>query len=119
MSEFSFSHLESAVRAMSGTIRKQDFLTYFKKFSLIGATDTTVTLGVVSSFHKDNLSKKFYDEIKSAITFVMPSIEAIDFAVDERIDVRPETEVIDCRLVHKNQEKQTKKEQVEGIQIVE
>ncbi|MFZ2256451.1 MAG: hypothetical protein WAW59_06750 [Patescibacteria group bacterium] len=49
----------------------------------------------------------------------MPSIEAIDFEVDERIDVRPETEVIDCRLVHKNQEKQTKKEQVEGVQIVE
>lgn len=119
MSQFSFSHLESAVRAMSWTIRKQDFLTYFKKFSLIAGTDTSVTLGVVSSFHKDNLSKKFYDEIKSAITFIMPSIEAIDFEVDERIDVRPETEVIDCRLVHKNQEKQTKKEQVEGVQIVE
>ena len=113
MLEFSFSHLESAVRAMSGTIRKQDFLTYFKKFSLLEASNTSVTLGVISSFHKDNLSKKFYDEIKSAITFVMPSIEVIGFEVDERIDVRPESEVIDCRLVHKSQEKQTKKEQVE------
>jgi chromosomal replication initiation ATPase DnaA len=113
MSQFSFNHLESAIRAMSGTIRKQDFLTYFKKFSLVAGTDTSVTLGVVSSFHKDNLSKKFYDEIKSAIITVMPSIEAIDFEVDERIDVRPEAEVIDCRLVHKSQEKQTKKEQVE------
>jgi chromosomal replication initiation ATPase DnaA len=113
MLEFSFSHLHSAVMAMSGTIRKQDFLTYFKKFSLITSTHNSVTLGVVSSFHKDNLSKKFYNEIKSAIVGIMPNIEVIDFEVDERIDVRPEEEVIDCRLVHKNQEKQTKKEQVE------
>jgi chromosomal replication initiator protein len=104
---------------MSSTIRKQDFLTYFKKFSLIDATSTSVVIGVVSSFHKDNLSKKFYDEIKSAIVSVVPTIQAIDFMVDERIDERPETEVIDCRLVHKSQEKQTKKEQVEGVQIVE
>jgi chromosomal replication initiator protein len=119
MLEFSFSHLESAVRSMSSTIRKQDFLTYFKKFSLIEATSTSVVIGVVSSFHKDNLSKKFYDEIKSAIVSIVPTIEAIDFAVDERIDERPEGEVIDCRLVHKSQEKQTKKEQVEWVQIVE
>lgn len=113
MSQFSFSHLGIAVRSMSTTIRKQDFLTYFKKFSLLATTDTTVTIGVVSSFHKDNLSKKFYDEIKTAIVGVNSSIEAVDFAVDERIDERPETEVIDCRLVHKSSEKQTKKEQVE------
>ncbi len=119
MSQFSFSHLGSAVHIMSGAIRKQDFLTYFKKFSLIESTETSVTLGVVSSFHKDNLSKKFYDEIKSAIVSVCPGIEVVDFAVDERIDVRPETEVVDCRLAHKNQEKQTKKEQVEWVQIVE
>ena len=104
---------------MSSTIRNQDFLTYFKKFSLLSTTDTTVTLGVVSSFHKDNLSKKFYDEIKGAITLVVPTIEAIDFVVDDSIDVRPEAEVIDCRLVHKSTEKQTKKEQVNGVQIVE
>jgi hypothetical protein len=43
----------------------------------------------------------------------MPSIEVIDFEVDDRIDVRPESEVIECRLVQKTQEKQTKKEQIE------
>lgn len=119
MSQFSFNHLESAVRLMSGAIRKQDFLTYFKKFSLIASDSQSVTLGVVSSFHKDNLSKKFYDEIKTAIVEVCPSIEVIDFAVDDRIDVRPETEVVDCRLAYKTQEKQAKKEQVEWVQIVE
>lgn len=104
---------------MSGTIRKQDFLTYFKKFSLVSSSANAVTLWVVSSFHKDNLSKKFYDDIKGAIVKVFPTIEVVDFAVDERIDVRPESEVIDCRWVYKNTEKQTKKEQVEGVQIVE
>lgn len=44
MSEFSFSHLESAVSVMSTTIRKQDFLTYFKKFSLLSSENKTVTL---------------------------------------------------------------------------
>lgn len=119
MSQFSFSHLESAVRIMSGAIRKQDFLTYFKKFSLLSVDNKSVTIWVVSSFHKDNLSRKFYDEIKSAIQNIVPTIESIDFEVDERIDVRPDTEVVDCRLAHKNQEKQTKKEQVEGVEVVE
>lgn len=119
MDQFRFSHLEDAVRMMSSAIRKQDFLTYFKKFSLIEWTHTSVTLGVVSSFHKDNLSKKFYDDIKSAIVSVYPSIESIDFVVDDAIDVRPEAEVIDCRATQKSTEKQSKKEQVEWVEIVE
>jgi chromosomal replication initiator protein len=116
---FDFSHLETAVKHMSQNIRKQDFLTYFKKFSLMASDMTSVTLGVVSSFHKDNLSKKFYDEIKTAIIAVAPRIEVVDFAVDDRIDIRPTTEVIDCRLVQKNTEKQTKNEQINGVEIVE
>ncbi len=116
---FSFSHLCDAVSIMSGSIRKQDFLTYFKKFSLVAWNENSVTLWVVSSFHKDNLSKKFYDEIKSACVAVFPSIEVVDFAVDDRIDVKPEEEIIDCKSVFKSTEKQAKKEQVEWVQIVE
>ena len=112
-SSFQFSDLRTAVKDMSLTIRKQDFLTYFKKFSLLDATETTVTIGVVSSFHKDNLSKKFYDEIKDSLQKITPSIVAVDFAVDDRIEVRPEGEVIDCRALFREGEKQTKKEQVE------
>ncbi len=116
---FSLSHLEASVRIMSSMIRKQDFLTYFKKFSLVSATETSIVLGVISSFHKDNLSKKFYNEIKNAITQIVPQIEAVDFSVDEQIDVKDKNEVIDCRMLLKDSEKQTKKEQSEGVEIVE
>ena len=116
---FEFSHLEASIRIISTMIRKQDFLTYFKKFSLISVSENGVVLGVVSSFHKDNLSKKFYDEIKSAIIQVIPEIEVVDFVVDEQIDVKGASEVIDCRMLLKESEKQTKKEQVEWVEIVE
>ncbi len=116
---FDFAHLESAVIEMSKTVRKPDFLTYFRKFTLIEATDSSVTLGVISEFHADNLSKKFYTEIKEAIKTQLPTLESVDFIVDDRIEIRPENEVIDCRSLLKKSEKQTKKEQVEGIEIVE
>lgn len=116
---FDFSHLEAAVLHMSKTIRKQDFLTYFKKFTLIDSSIESVTLGVVSSFHKDNLSKKFYTEIKEAIKIELPTLTVVDLMVDDRIEIRPENEVIDCRALLKKSEKQTKKEQVQGVEVVE
>lgn len=116
---FTFAHLEESVQEMSRTIRKADFLTYFKKFSLISANDTSVTLGVSSLFYQDNLIKKFYQEIKSAIAKNLATVENIDFVVDDRIDIRPENEVIDCRAIFKKTDKQTKKEQVEGIEVVD
>ncbi len=119
---FDFSHLEASVRIMSQTIRKQDFLTYFKKFSLVSASENVVTLWVVSSFHRDNLAKKFYDDIKNAINQITPEITAIDFVVDDAIEVKTEQEVIDCRVTQKvsekSIEKQAKKEQIEGIEVV-
>lgn len=118
MSTFEFTNLEKSVIEMSKTIRKQDFLTYFKKFTLVDATDTSVTLGVFSSFHKDNLSKKFYTEIKAAIATELPTVQVVDFIVDDRIEVRPESEVVDCRMLLKKSEKQSKKEQVNGVEVV-
>lgn len=116
---FVFAHLQSAVEIMSVNIRKQDFLTYFKKFSLIAATDTSVTIGVVSSFHLDNLSKKFYDDIKKAIVAVMPSIEVIDFVVDDTIDIKPPEEIIDCRTIQKQSEKQANHAKINGVEVVD
>jgi len=116
---FTFSHLEKSVEIMSRDIRKQDFLTYFKRFSLMASSETSVTIGVVSSFHLDNLSKKFYTEIKNAIVSVVPTIEVIDFLVDDTIEMRPIDEVIDCRDAQKLSEKKTKNESVHGVEIVE
>lgn len=116
---FDFSHLEASVRIMSQTIRKQDFLTYFKKFSLLSVQWESITLGVISSFHRDNLAKKFYDDIKKAVTQVVPSIDTIDLVVDDHIEVKTEKEVIDCRLLQKESEKQIKKEQVQWVEVVD
>ncbi len=116
---FTFAHLEKSVEIMSKEIRKQDFLTYFKRFSLIASTETSVTIGVVSSFHLDNLSKKFYTEIKSAIVSIFPTIEVVDFVVDDTIEMRAIDEVIDCRDTQKLSEKKTKNESVHGVEIVE
>ena len=102
---FTFAHLEKSVEIMSKDIRKQDFLTYFKRFSLMASSETSVTIGVVSSFHLDNLSKKFYSEIKNAIVSVVPTIEVIDFMVDDTIEMRAANEVIDCRDTQKISEK--------------
>ncbi len=116
---FDFSILEQAILTLSVKIRKQDFLTYFKKFSLLQVGNNTVTLGVVSGFHRDNLVKKFYDEIKEAIITLDSRIEAIDIVVDEAIETKDESQVIDCRTIQKASEKTTKKQQVEGVEIVE
>lgn len=85
----------------------------------MASSETSVTIGVVSSFHLDNLSKKFYTEIKNAIVSVVPTIEVIDFLVDDTIEMRPIDEVIDCRDAQKLSEKKTKNESVHGVEIVE
>lgn len=104
---------------MSREIRKQDFLTYFKRFSLMASSETSVTIGVLSSFHQDNLSKKFYTEVKSAITSIVSTIEVVDFIVDDSIEMRALDEVIDCRDMQRLSEKKTKNESVHGVEIVE
>jgi chromosomal replication initiation ATPase DnaA len=85
---FSFFHLTEAITALSFSVRKQDFLTYFKKFSLLSTTDESITLGVVSGFHRDNLIKKFHNEIHDAITNISPSITTVDIIVDDTIESR-------------------------------
>ncbi len=116
---FEFTHLQTVVKELSLQIRKQDFLTYFKKFSLMGVTPESVTLGVVSSFHRDNLARKFYTEIKNAIQNINPAILSIDIVVDDAIEVKTEEYVIDCRMSLKESEKITKKQQVEWVEIVD
>ena len=116
---FEFSHLKEAITTLSLQIRRQDFLTYFKKFSLISVTEDQVTLWVVSSFHRDNLASKFYEEIKGAIITIHPSIISVDIVVDDAIESKDETQVIDCRVSLKDQEKVTKKQHIEGVEIVD
>ena len=116
---FSFSHLQEVISSLSISVRKQDFLTYFKQFSLIATTEDSITLGVGSAFHRDNLIKKFYTEIKSAVQKVNPHIASLDIIVDDALDTKGSDLVIDCRNSLKESEKTIKKHQVEGVEIVE
>ncbi len=116
---FEFSHLKTVVTDLSIQIRKQDFLTYFKKFSLISVTDDSVTLGVVSAFHRDNIARKFYTEIKNAVQNICPSIVSVDIIVDDAIDLKTEEYVIDCRMSLKESEKVTRKQQIEWVEIID
>lgn len=105
------------------SLRKQDFLTYFKKFSLTATTDTMIQLGVNSAFHRDNITSKFYNEIKTAVQEQWSRIDTIDIVVDDTIDMLPTERVIDCRELFANLSKQLKKEQVHsqihGVEVVE
>ncbi len=118
-SNFTFSHLEEVISNLSVSLRKQDFLTYFKKFSLLDVTADSITLWVISSFHRDNLTKKFYEDIKQAVQAINKGISSIDIAVDDAIDAKWSDQVIDCRLSLKASEKTTKKQQIEWVEIVE
>lgn len=116
---FTFEHLKTAISEISKTIRKQDFLTYFKKFSLIDAGDDFIIIGVVSNFYKDNISKKFLGEIIAAVQAINPDILDVKIIIDDAIDTKDSESVIDCRKELKVTEKQTKKEQVEWVEIVD
>lgn len=116
---FSFSDLQKVVALLSVEVRKQDFLTYFKKFSLLSTTENSITLGVISAFHRDNLTRKFLTDIEKAVHSIHPHIEKVEIIIDDVIESRDTLTVIDCRLTQKESEKITKNQQVHGIEIVE
>ena len=66
--------LRKIVQAIAGNVKKQDFLTYFKKLSLLSYEGGELTFGVVSSFARDNLAHKFKQEVESAVASVLPEV---------------------------------------------
>jgi chromosomal replication initiator protein len=112
--------LRNIVRVLATTVRKQDFLTYFKKISFLEETETTLILGAVSSFMQENLTHKFGGEILAAVQSILPHIEKIEFQVDRNIENPSNTLVIDCIKEYKDLTKKTKDEvvtedEVDGI----
>lgn len=116
---FTFSNLENAIKNIASSVRKQDFLTYFKKFSLLSVSEDQVKLWVVSGFHRDNLTKKFISEIELAIKWENNKITNVEILVDEEIETRDASQVVDCKNLLKKTEKTIKKQQVEWVEIVE
>lgn len=114
------SVLRDVIRELSLTLRKQDFLTYFKKISLLEKTDDKIVFWVVSSFMRDNLAHKFSEEILSAIKKTSPTVANIEFYVDKNIDNPSNTQVIDCALEYKEIMSSKKKENiVVGTEIID
>jgi len=77
-------------------IKKQDFLVYFRKISLLSETSDKIIFWVVSNFMKDNLEAKFYNKILRAVQAENENIKLIEFKVDNEIDNPSNSNVIDC-----------------------
>lgn len=104
-----YNHLEEILNILVWSLKKQDFLVYFRKISILEITDGRVIFGVVSVFMKKNLEVKFLDEITKATTDILPSVKNIEFQVDKNIDNTSNINVIDCMSFYKDFKKKSKK----------
>lgn len=105
--------LKNILAHIISDLKKQDFLVYFRKISLIEIHENTVVFGTVSSFMKDNIQAKFYDSVLSATQKELgDKIKNIELIVDPEIDNPSNTAAIDCQKFYKDflkSEKQSEK----------
>ncbi len=90
-------------------VKKQDYLVYFRKISILEITEDEVKFGVFSTFMKWNLEAKFYKEVLEATQKEIPSISKVTFQVDNSIDNPTNKYAIDCVSYFKDSEKSSKK----------
>lgn len=91
--------LQSFCQILVDSLRKQDFLTYFQKISLVRCENGILTLGVVSGFIRDNMSFRFSEVLTAAAKQIWIDIETVEIIVDQNIENPSYTQVIDCRKV--------------------
>lgn len=101
--------LKNILTNIINKLKKQDFLVYFRKMSIIDISWNKIVFWVHSWFMKSNLLAKFYNEILSAVQMDFPHIKEIDFMVDKNIDNPSNTDVIDCWVFFKEYNKKPKK----------
>ncbi len=104
--------LRNIVKQLAQSIRKQDFLTYFKKISYLGEIEEVIVLWVVSAFMRDNLTQKFGKEVLEAVKQFVPEAKSIEFQVDRNIENPSNTLVIDCIKEYKDLSKKGKEDEV-------
>ncbi|MCT4616791.1 MAG: chromosomal replication initiator protein DnaA [Candidatus Gracilibacteria bacterium] len=104
-----FYHLRNILKEITQNIKKQDFLVYFKKMTILETTQTRVVFGVISDFMKGNLTAKFYDEIFEATKIEFPLLEEVIFDVDDNIENPSNSQVVDCLAFYKELTKAKKK----------
>lgn len=107
--------LKNIIKEISWKIRKQDFLTYFKKISIVDITENTVSLGFLSSFARDNINHKFRKEIEEAVKLVLPDVPNVKFVIDPNIDNPSNYKALDCMKEFKEINSKKKKEDSDEI----
>lgn len=104
-----YNSLKNILNTILKNIKKQDFLVYFRKISIIEIMKDKIIFWVVSGFMKENLEAKFYDLILSSTKQEFPNITKIEFIVDMNIENPTNRDVIDCTLYFKEYSKKSKK----------
>lgn len=101
--------LKNILTAIIESVKKQDFLVYFRKISIIDIGESNIVFGTVSSFMKDNLEAKFYKTVLEATQKELwENILTVDFIVDNTIDNPSNTNAIDCQEFYKEFQKTSK-----------
>jgi len=104
-----FYRLQNILLNVIEKVKKQDFLVYFRKISILDIKDNELAFWVISTFVKWNLEIKFYNDILEATRKELPNIDKISFEVDKDIDNPTNKYVIDCTRYYKESEKSNKK----------
>lgn len=104
-----YNSLKNILNLILADIKKQDFLVYFRKISIVDVTNEKVVFWVVSGFMKENLEAKFYELIKKATLCEFSTISSIEFIVDKNIENPSNKSVIDCSAYFKEFSKKPKK----------
>ena len=119
MPEMKTELLRHIVTELISLVRKQDFLTYFKKLSILSTEEWILTLGVVSSFARDNLAHKFRGEIEAAAKKCDATIIGVEFVIDTTIDNPSNANAIDCQKEYKELSSRKKGEESKAEAIGE
>ncbi len=88
--------LQNIITDIIDNVKKQDFLVYFRKISILDISKDNITFWVMSWFMKDNLEAKFYNVILNSAQKECPNIKNITFQIDINIDNPWNKDVIDC-----------------------
>ncbi len=111
--------LKNIVSHIIERLKKQDFLVYFRKISILEISDKEVVFWVVSWFMKDNLEAKFYNEILESTKIENSWVEKVSFKIDSNIDNPSNTDVVDCASLLKEVSKNKKSKKTTSSNTVE
>lgn len=111
--------LKNIITHLIDNVKKQDFLVYFRKISILEISSNKVVFGVASGFMKDNLEAKFQKQVLASTQNELTDVMAISFEIDNDIDTPSNTNVVDCTVFYKETTKATKSKKATYVSPVE